>query len=115
MDKQSYRIELMVPEPEKEEFFNKELIHLFAKTFIVMEMTTVDKFSQRELFFSVLHEVFTTKFGEKFVKLSGKYHPASSKMGPRYDLGVSFGEGDEGLYLIQIELIGVPDTSATLH
>lgn len=117
MDQQSYTFELMDQTPHKVEMFNDQLIHPIVKTITKLEMITPEQFAENEkLFIAVLREVFTTMFKQYFkVTLEGKYHPPTDKRGPRYDIGLTIGGGDEGIYPIQIELIGKPSDSTTLH
>lgn len=115
MEQQSYRVELMGDDPTKVEEF-EGLLNIIVNALVTMELVTVEKFAADEaLFIEVLREVFSIKYGSRFRSFGGKYHPPTNKLGPRYDLGLQIDEGDDGIYPIQVEMIGVPKASTTLH
>jgi len=116
MIKETFRIELIVPDEEKLKVFSEKLVPRIVNTLVTLGMSTADQFSeQEEQFVRVLRDEFKLQFGKQFGLFSGKYHQAFDDMGPRYDLGLKVGEGEAGMYPIRVELIIVPEEKTTLH
>lgn len=116
MDTQSFSIELLVPDDAKAKVFEEHILPSVAGTLSALGIISAEQFyAKRERFMEVLHKVFEEKFEKRFKSFSGIYHPPTERTGPRYDLGLCIDKGEEGLYPIQVILIGKPADKTTLH